>query len=163
VPWWHNDRPASCHVLTACPCPGCIPLSMPMSMIHAYLHAACPCPCLSCMSCPCCMFLPMLMLRVQRLQHSGLLNLQRLQGGCKQSPPLYCLLPDRQDHGDDAQPFEGHRGKGLQEFRWPNKAVVEVGNYFFSWMISYLPVCYHCGGRPTEVNACVLNSYMVYL
>ncbi len=24
-------------------------------------------------------------------------------------------------------------------------------------------VRYHCGGRPTEVNACVLNSYMVYL
>ncbi len=24
-------------------------------------------------------------------------------------------------------------------------------------------VCYHCGGRPTEVNACVLNSYMVYV
>jgi hypothetical protein len=22
-------------------------------------------------------------------------------------------------------------------------------------------VCFHCGGRPTEVNACVLNSYMV--
>ncbi len=24
-------------------------------------------------------------------------------------------------------------------------------------------VCYHCGGWPVEVNACVLNSYMVYL
>jgi hypothetical protein len=24
-------------------------------------------------------------------------------------------------------------------------------------------VRYHCGGRPTEVNTCVLNSYMVYL
>ncbi len=24
-------------------------------------------------------------------------------------------------------------------------------------------VRYHCGGRPEEVNACFLNSYMVYL
>jgi hypothetical protein len=24
-------------------------------------------------------------------------------------------------------------------------------------------VRYHCGGCPEEVNACVLNSYMVYL
>jgi hypothetical protein len=24
-------------------------------------------------------------------------------------------------------------------------------------------VRYHCGGRPEEVNSCVLNSYMVYL
>jgi hypothetical protein len=26
-----------------------------------------------------------------------------------------------------------------------------------------LLVRYHCGGRPEEVNSCVLNSYMVYL
>jgi hypothetical protein len=26
-----------------------------------------------------------------------------------------------------------------------------------------VPVCYHCGGWPEEVNACFLNSYMVYL
>jgi hypothetical protein len=28
---------------------------------------------------------------------------------------------------------------------------------------SEVPVRYHCGGRPTEVNACFLNLYMVYL
>ncbi len=26
-----------------------------------------------------------------------------------------------------------------------------------------LIVRYHCGGRPMKINACVLNSYMVYL
>jgi hypothetical protein len=30
--------------------------------------------------------------------------------------------------------------------------------------VSYkVPVRYHCGGRPMEINACFLNSYMVYL
>jgi hypothetical protein len=29
--------------------------------------------------------------------------------------------------------------------------------------IGTLIVRYHCGGRPEEVNSCVLNSYMVYL
>ncbi len=28
---------------------------------------------------------------------------------------------------------------------------------------SRVPVRYHCGGWPEEVNTCLLNSYMVYL
>ncbi len=38
----------------------------------------------------------------------------------------------------------------------------DLGN-FNCLFLKKVCVRYHCEGRPTEVNACVLNSYMVYL
>ncbi len=88
--------------------------------VHAYAHAARPCPC--CMS----------MLPVYRLYNSGLRNMQRfVRVMCKQSLLLCCFLSDGQDHGANGQPPEGHSGQGLQQFQWQNEAMVEVTAIFF--------------------------------
>ncbi len=38
-----------------------------------------------------------------------------------------------------------------------------IDEAFLDKYIYTVHVRYHCGGRPVEVDACVLNSYMVYL
>jgi hypothetical protein len=42
-----------------------------------------------------------------------------------------------------------------------NARVTKITPHRTTW--EYIIVRYHCGGRPEEVNSCVLNSYMVYL
>jgi hypothetical protein len=55
---------------------------------------------------------------------------------------------------------EPYTWRKLADFQTRARTQVQMGDTSTDGDID---VRYHCGGRPMKINACVLNSYMVYL